>query len=94
MPVLQDGVMATVPSWDELSDIDKASRVARRLLWSHKFGAGMYLYVHAAENLWTGDLVVIDELNNARNWDGVGLPHGIAMPPMGEGCFGMIQTKS
>lgn len=80
--------------WDELSDIDKAARIAKRLLGPPKLETGTYQHIHAAENMWTGDIVVVDKENNARKWNGIGIPSGIAISPLGKGCFGCIQIKS
>lgn len=94
MPILQDGVMATVPSWEEMSDVEKADRVAKRLLGFPKVPKGIHMTVHAKENLWDGDVVVVDIDGGARKWDRVGLPSGIVIGPIGKGMFGWIQTKS
>lgn len=82
------------PCWDELSDTQKADKVAKRLLSNSKLPAGIYVSVHATENMWTGDIVVLDEKSNASKWTGTGHPSGIAIGPLGKGCFGWIQTKS
>lgn len=79
-------------AWDELSDIEKADRVAKRLLGPPEVAAGIYVSIHAEENLWTGDFVVLDLVGGASKWNGVGLPSGIAIRPIGRGCFGWIQT--
>jgi hypothetical protein len=97
--VLNDGVAPPWEEqrerhWDELSDIEKASRVAKRLLGPPKIAAGTYISVHATENMWTGDLVTLDTNSNAKKWDGFGFPSGVAICPLGEGMFGWIQTTS
>jgi hypothetical protein len=78
--------------WDELSDIEKSAKVAKRLLGIPKVPAGIYISVHALENMSIGDLVVLDTSSNARKWDGIGHPDGIAIGTLGKECFGWIQT--
>jgi hypothetical protein len=96
---LNDGVCSPwdspmEPRWNELSDIQKAAKISSRLLGPPKVEAGIYVSVHASENMWTGDLVVLDTSSNARKWDGIGHPDGIAIGPLGKGCFGWIQTRT
>lgn len=95
---LNDGVVSPWEEqrerhWDELSNIEKASKVAKRLLGPPKMVAATYVSVHAVENMWTGDLVTLDTDSNAKKWDGVGFPSGVVMCPLGKGMFGWIQTK-
>lgn len=80
--------------WDEISDVEKAARIAKRLLGSPKVATGVHMSVHAKENLWTGDVVVVDVDGGARKWDGVGLPSGIAIGTLTKGNYGWIQAKS
>ena len=74
----------------------QAAKVARRLFGPNPrpVPAGIYMSVHAKENLWTGDVVVVDVDGGARKWNRVDFPHGIAIGPLSKGCIGWIQTKS
>lgn len=94
-----EGVMeyeVTSPTSKRILAEAQAAKVARRLLGPNPrpVPAGIYMSVHAKENLWTGDVVVVDVDGGARKWDGVDFPHGIAIGPLSKGCIGWIQTKS
>ena len=90
-PKMLDSPSPKVPKMDEPQE-------NRRKL-EHIFGTvspmaeGIYTGVYAAENLQTGDLVILD-VGHARKWNGVGQPNGIAIRPLDKGYYGWIQTKS
>lgn len=80
--------------WSEV-ELEHAAKCAKRLLGpSPQVPAGIYMSVHAKENLWTGDVVTVDVDGVARKFGRGDFPHGIVMGPLGKGMFGWIQTKS
>lgn len=80
--------------WDNLSDVEKAIKVAKKLLGPPKISGGTYAQVFAMEDLSMCDPVVIDENNNAKKWSGKEIPNGIAIGTLTKGNYGWTQLKS
>lgn len=81
-------------NWDDLSDIEKAARVAKRLLGPPKVGGGTYAQAHADEDLKPSDFVTLDKDGTARKWLGTGTPNGLVMSTIAKGNYGWVQIKS
>lgn len=80
--------------WDELSDIEKAARIAKRLLAPMKVEGGKYMQAHADEDLKPSELVTLDKDGTAKKWLGTGTPNGLVMSTIAKGNYGWVQIKS